>query len=62
MLEVLPKAPKATRAVASDLITTTLSTVGKEFSETPRTASEVKTYADAMARMFCAYIKDLDKG
>jgi AcrR family transcriptional regulator len=62
MLEVLPKAPKATRAVASDLITTTLSTVGKEFSETPRTASEVKVYADAMARMFCAYIRDLDKG
>ena len=61
MLEVLPKAPKATRAVASDLITTTLSTVGKEFSETPRTASEVKVYADAMARMFCAYIRDLDK-
>lgn len=57
MQEVLPKASKATRALAGDLITTTLSAVGKQFSEKPRTAAGIKTYADAMSEMFCAYLK-----
>ncbi|AZC89442.1 TetR family transcriptional regulator [Pseudomonas chlororaphis subsp. piscium] len=59
MQEVLPDAPQAIRALASDLITTTLSSVGKEFSESPRTAAEIETYADAMADMFCAYLTQL---
>ena len=59
MLEVLPKATKARRALARDLIKTTLGTVGKEFSETPRTAREIAAYADAMADMFCAYLVQL---
>jgi AcrR family transcriptional regulator len=57
--EVLPNAQKETCALAGDLITTTLSTVGKEFSERTRTSSEIETYADAMAAMFCAYISGL---
>jgi AcrR family transcriptional regulator len=56
MREVLPKASDTARALAGDLITTTLSTVGKQFSETPRTPAEIKAYADAMADMFCAYL------
>ena len=56
MGEVLPKATKARRALARDLIKTTLGAVGKEFSETPRTAREIAAYADAMADMFCAYL------
>ena len=59
MQELLPGAPEATRALAGDLITTTLSTVGKQFSESPRTPAEIETYADAMADMLCAYLKDL---
>ncbi|NNB42704.1 TetR family transcriptional regulator [Pseudomonas chlororaphis] len=59
MAEALPDAPQAIRALASDLITTTLSSVGKEFSESPRTAAEIETYADAMADMFCAYLTQL---
>ncbi|OZI19239.1 TetR family transcriptional regulator [Bordetella genomosp. 9] len=59
MREALPKATKKTRTLAGDLITTTLTTVGKEFSETPRTPAEIKTYADAMADMMCAYLSDL---
>ena len=59
MQEVLPKASEATRALASDLITTTLSAVGKQFSESPRTAAEIEAYAEAMADMFCAYLEDL---
>jgi AcrR family transcriptional regulator len=56
MRELLPQATKARRALARDLIKTTLGAVGKEFSETPRTAREISAYADAMADMFCAYL------
>lgn len=62
MREALPGASDATRALAGDLIKTTFSAVGKTFSESPRTAKEIETYADAMADMFCAYLRDLDKG
>jgi AcrR family transcriptional regulator len=62
MPEVLPKASKATRALAGTLITTTLSTVGKSLSESPRTGAEVEAYAGAMADMFCAYLKGLKRG
>jgi AcrR family transcriptional regulator len=62
MREALPEAPEASRALAGDLITTTLSTVGKHFSETPRIAAEIEAYADAMADMFCAYLRGLEHG
>lgn len=62
MQELLPKGSPATRALAGDLITTTLSMVGKHFSESPRSPGEIETYADAMADMFCAYLKGLIKG
>ncbi|KAF1723105.1 TetR family transcriptional regulator [Pseudoxanthomonas wuyuanensis] len=59
MMEVLPKATAEVRSLACDLIATTLSTVGKEFSESPRSSAEIETYADGMADMFCAYIREL---
>jgi AcrR family transcriptional regulator len=62
MQEALPEASEAVRALAGDLITTTLSVVGMHFSESPRTAEEIETYADAMADMFCAYLKNLGNG
>ncbi|WP_050629865.1 TetR family transcriptional regulator [Bradyrhizobium viridifuturi] len=61
MREALPKASDADCAIAGDLITTTLSTVGKDFSESPRTRAEIKAYADAMADMFCAYLRSLGR-
>jgi AcrR family transcriptional regulator len=61
MKEVLPNAPAATREMASDLIVATLGEVGKSFSESPRTASEIKAYSAAMADMFCAYLNKLAK-
>ncbi|MHC6152129.1 TetR family transcriptional regulator [Bradyrhizobium elkanii] len=61
MREALPKTSDAVRATAGDLITTTLSTVGKDFSESPRAPAEIATYADAMADMFGAYLKSLGK-
>jgi AcrR family transcriptional regulator len=57
MREALPRASKATRAVAGELITSTLSAAGKNFSESPRTTAEIDNYADAMADMFCAYLE-----
>jgi AcrR family transcriptional regulator len=59
MQEVLPRASKATRAIAGDLVTTTLSQVGKHFSERPRTPAEIEAYAEAMADMLCAYLSAL---
>jgi len=56
MREALPGATEATRALAADLITTTLSAVGKDFSESPRTDAQIEAYAEAMADMFCAYL------
>ncbi len=60
MREALPEASEATRALAGDLMTTTLSQVGKHFSESPRTPAEIEAYADAMADMFCAYLRGLE--
>ncbi|MCY1358448.1 hypothetical protein D9M69_449840 [compost metagenome] len=57
--EVLPRASASSRERAGDLIMTTLSTVGNDFSRTRRTKAEIKAYADAMADMFCAYLKAL---
>jgi AcrR family transcriptional regulator len=56
MREALPEASESTRDLAADLITTTLSKVGKHFSESPRSPAEIEAYADAMAEMFCAYL------
>ncbi|MBB4581505.1 AcrR family transcriptional regulator [Rhizobium aethiopicum] len=59
MREALPEASEATRDSVGGLIATTMSTVGKQFSEKPRTLPEIEVYADAMADMFCAYVRSL---
>ena len=59
MRSALPAAPLAVRTRAGDLIMTTLSAAGKQFSEGPRTPAEIRKYADAMADMFCAYLEKL---
>jgi AcrR family transcriptional regulator len=61
MQDALPTASETTRALAADLITMTLGLVGKHFSETSRTPSEIEDYAEAMADMFCAYVEGLQK-
>jgi hypothetical protein len=42
--EALPEAQEATRVLAGDLMTT-LSAVGKQFSEGHRTVEDIETYA-----------------
>lgn len=59
MQEALPKASDSTRVLAGELITTTLSEVGKSFSEERRSEAEIAAYADAMGDMFCAYLTRL---
>ncbi|RXH25400.1 MULTISPECIES: TetR family transcriptional regulator [Bradyrhizobium] len=59
MREALPKATAAKRALAGELIKTTLSEVGKRFSETPRSEAEIARHADGLADMFCAYLGEL---
>ncbi|BEM53091.1 TetR family transcriptional regulator [Serratia marcescens] len=60
MREALPDVPPVARRLAGDLIVGTLGAAGKQFSETPRTDTEIASYADAMADMFCAYLADLN--
>jgi AcrR family transcriptional regulator len=60
--EALPEASESARALAGDLIMTTLSQVGKHFSESSRTPAEIAAWAEAMADMFCAYLRGLDSG
>ncbi|WP_439627157.1 TetR family transcriptional regulator [Shinella sp.] len=61
ILDLLPGMPDGPRNVAGDLIVTTLTAVGKEFSETPRTDEEIDAYASAMADMLCAYVEAMAK-
>ena len=61
MLELLPRVPEATRDLTCDLIVTTFSSVGKEFSGSPPTEAQITAYADAMADMFGAYVTVLNQ-
>ncbi|TIS57656.1 MAG: TetR/AcrR family transcriptional regulator [Mesorhizobium sp.] len=60
MRAALPAASEAVRAGAGDLIIATLAAVGSNFSASPRTSAEIEAYSDALADMFCAYLKSLD--
>jgi AcrR family transcriptional regulator len=60
--EVLPEASDASRRLAADLVETTLTEVGEQFSGEPRTDVEIQAYAGAMADMFEAYLHRLRGG
>ncbi|KQV25380.1 TetR family transcriptional regulator [Rhizobium sp. Root1203] len=59
ILILLTGIPDGVRDIAGELIITTLTAVGKEFSETPRTDEEIDVYAAAMADMLCSYVDTL---
>ncbi|RFB99240.1 TetR family transcriptional regulator [Rhizobium leguminosarum bv. trifolii] len=59
MKEMLPALPEAARALAGDVMMTTLTTVGKDFSERPRKSEDVEAYSEAIADMLCAYLVSL---
>ncbi|MBV6323504.1 TetR family transcriptional regulator [Duganella violaceipulchra] len=60
MHEALPTAPASVRTLAGDLVMTTFSSVGKQFSETPRTEQEIHSYSEALADMLCSYLASLN--
>ena len=60
--ETLPEVTLQKRKVIGELISDTMTEAGKSFSGTPRTAKEIKAYADAMADMFCAYLASMRSG
>ena len=62
LLEVLPDADEKERALAGDLLKTTLSCVAKQFSESPRTPKEIRAWSDALADMLCAYLTTASSG
>jgi len=53
--ELLPAASKKERAFATDVLKTTMSSVGKEISEQDRSRAEVDAFADAVSDMLSAY-------
>ena len=56
MQEALPSCSESARALAGELVMTTFSAVGKQFSESPRTPAEIHGYSEALADMLCAYL------
>lgn len=56
----LPDADEATCELTADLLETTLTEVGRSFSEVTRSEAEIVAYSDAMANMFCAYLGTLE--
>jgi len=56
MHELLPHVADSKRALAGELVLSTMSAVGQEFSEVQRTDEEITAYADALADMLCAYL------
>lgn len=56
MVELLPGANEGVREQACDLILATLSSVGKDFSLSPRADAEITARAEGMADMFSAYL------
>ncbi|WP_105385249.1 TetR family transcriptional regulator [Neorhizobium alkalisoli] len=59
MVEALPEVQETARRLAGDMIVMTMTSVGKELTETPRSPPEIDAYADAMSDMFIAYLEDL---
>ena len=57
--EALPAADAQAVALAARLVEDTLGQVGCAYSETARTDAEIDAYAEAMADMFCAYLRSL---
>ncbi len=59
--EALPTVQEETRALARTIISTTLGSAGKSFSEADRTAAEITRFSDGLSDMFCAYLQGLNE-
>lgn len=61
MIEALPNASADQRALAINLIETTIWSVGKSYSETPCAPADIDAFAGAMSDMFVAYLSQLSQ-
>jgi AcrR family transcriptional regulator len=61
MREVLPDVSDKARQLSGELIIMTMTSVGKELSETPRTDAEISAFADQMSDMFCTYLENVHR-
>jgi AcrR family transcriptional regulator len=59
MRKALPDATEQARLLAADLVTTTLTGVGKDFSTRPHALADVDIFADGLADMLCVYLESL---
>lgn len=59
MAETLPNVPARTRAFATDVVMTSMSSVGKQISEQGRSRAEIDAFAVAMGDMYCAWLERL---
>lgn len=59
MADTLPDAPLAKRQLVGDLLVMTMTSVGKEISETPKTKADIDAYAETMSDMFDTYLRSL---
>ncbi len=59
--EALMDADATKQRLAAELIEATMTQVGSRFSEVERSDAEIASFADAMADMFCAYLRQLGK-
>jgi hypothetical protein len=57
--QILPGVSEPARSVATNLILTTLTEVGKSFSESSPSVDQIHEYSEAMADMLSAYINNL---
>jgi AcrR family transcriptional regulator len=53
----LSTATEEKRSLVVDVITSTLSGVGKDFSMRPRSVAEIAAFADGLADMLCSYLE-----
>ncbi|MCZ7486068.1 TetR family transcriptional regulator [Rhizobium rhizogenes] len=60
MREVLPNSSEKVRRLSGELITMTITSVGKELSETSRTNAEIAAFVDQMSDMLCAYLQNVE--
>ncbi len=57
MRELLPNVSGVRRRRAGELIIATLRSVGKQFSEQPRTRAEIDAWSEELTQMFHAYLR-----
>ncbi|VUD69332.1 Nucleoid occlusion factor SlmA [Thalassocella blandensis] len=57
MSTALPELSTQARKIKTDILTRTLSTVGKDFSMEARTKKEIRQFSDAMSDMLCRYLE-----